>query len=375
MESLADAPQFDDTVDLDIFDDPSSDTVCDRRLSRAARSLLRKHLLRAQHKHGHNGVSPLDSHSHSHSHSHSPRYTNTYTNNNNNNNILLYNDDEETSQYIDVWSLLEDMLGKTDASKCPLIPSRDVWRHDEEHTSRIRVPSHLNFAYPAHALQQRRKASPNRLSHWFQCGYCGKVFSTQYYLDVHMQTRHPHDDVNGGVVCPANDWCRVVGLANCHEQALLEEPYYGRGSGGWGADRKFVEHKWKKVAHNSAPCDLEAIRADCRSILALRCAVALADDICAGLECPTHHRWQTFSDSMSIFVPDHWQKTWMKEARGHHHMGFVILVFLVVFGWIFHLSGIDVFKPKRKEHAGNRLLRKGPGSRRRRPSNKGSKSD
>ena len=352
-------------VDLDVLFDSSSKNfynICDRRLSRAARKLLRKHILRAQHRQDGNS-------------------------------ILLEND-KETSQ-IDVWSLLDDLAGRADASKCPLIPSRDIWRHDEEHTTKIRPSSFLNFAYPTHAIQQRRKAKNQKLknggvNHWFQCGYCGKTFATQYYFDIHVHTQHnplqhhrilqPYDAMEHveesrrqfllkeHVVCPADDWCRIVGVANCHEQALIDEPYYGRGSGGWGEDRKYVEHKWRKEAH-SIGCDVEAIRKECITILGGACAFghAIADEICNGLECPTHHIWQSFSDSISVYLPDDYHDTWIEEAR--HHKGFTVLVLVVILAFVIYFSetDFDFMKPpsKKKEkqhHRGNRLLRKGPGS-------------
>jgi hypothetical protein len=154
--------------------------------------------------------------------------------------------------------------------------------------------------------------------HWFQCDYCGKIFSTRFYLDLHMSRRHhgpgaddkreaatashermeattdperqqlgsspptyssgePNEADGTPWICPAADWCRLVGLANCHERALREEPYYDRGSGGWGDEDKIpIQHRWRKVAQ-SIPCSTGTLQEDCRSILRA-CGLIMAEE-------------------------------------------------------------------------------------------------
>ena len=103
---------------------------CDRRLSRAARSLLQKVILRLDDDEAPNA-----------------------------------NHDAE-----DVWTLLDDWLGRAATPKeCPLLPTRDVLRHDEEQSLRIPSPTNnLNWAYPTTTLQQRRQKSPLRPKEWWQ---------------------------------------------------------------------------------------------------------------------------------------------------------------------------------------------------------------
>ena len=58
---------------------------------------------------------------------------------------------------------LEQWLQHAVPAECPLFPSRDVLRHDEEHTSKaIRVSPVLTWAYPKLVVQQRRKQSSKR---------------------------------------------------------------------------------------------------------------------------------------------------------------------------------------------------------------------
>jgi hypothetical protein len=297
----------------DVYSQSSSTEVCDRRLSRAARTLLHKHVRRL--------VVDLD--------------------------IDIGIDRDYYYSEDSVWTLLEHWLQDATSAECPLF--RDVGRHDEEHSVAVKAPDNLKGAYPTYVLQQRRQASPKRPQHWFQCGYCGKTFATRYYLDVHLQHHHnnhnhhhhhhhhhEHDNartiptaaVDPSLVCPAQEWCRVVGgLANCHEQALKDEPYYDRGSSGWGADGKSIQHKWTKLAH-SVPCDLETIRADCRTVLLDSCRVSDASLVllCDMLSCPRHHFWQT----PSLVVPDHWHEMWLQES--HHHGSGVVGGILLCLG-------------------------------------------
>ncbi len=123
----------------------------------------------------------------------------------------------------------------------------------------------------------------------------------------------------------------MVGLANCHEQALLDEPYYDRGSSGWGADGPSIQHKWTKLAH-AVPCALDTLRADCRRILVDACRVSEASrlvPLCETLSCPRYHFWHTISSS-STTVPDHWREMWRHES--HHHGSGVVGGILLCLG-------------------------------------------
>jgi hypothetical protein len=302
---------------------------CDRRLSRAARSLLQRHLRR------------LDP--------------------------SLPSNDKQQVVVDDVWTLLDQWLETTARQKCPLNSNMDVLRHDEEHSIAIPIPSNLNGAYPTQVLQQRRKNSPRRPSHWWQCGYCGKTFGTRFYLDLHLQQHHHHHPSqsieNDGMICPAKDWCRVVGLANCHAQALVEEPFYDRGSGGWGADRTFVQHKWTKVAH-SVPCNVTEIQMECRSVMETACGGNMMSSsnsselFCESLSCPSHHHfWQQDSGS-----DDHWYEMWLLEKAQHHSRGLLggmlFCVALCLSVYALSLPPPKMKKGKRHNHPGRRLLQK-----------------
>jgi hypothetical protein len=227
---------------------------CDRRLSRAAREFLRRHLLHTAFwdlKHVQRDVEPF-------------RYENS----------------NET-----VHTLLERWLAKmpslasdeTTKSECLLHPHKqDLYRDDDAQTQHIHVQSlpgglrkNLKIAYPQSVLKHGRTSDETKHAslHWFQCAFCGKIFITQFYLDVHLTTHHPHNDQASGMVCPAIEWCKLVGMANCHHQALQDEPLYDRGIGsGSDAFTAMIQHKWSKISH-SVPCSVQQLHEDCESIL------------------------------------------------------------------------------------------------------------
>lgn len=70
-----------------------------------------------------------------------------------------------------------------------------------------------------------------------QCGICGKTFVSNYYLDLHMHSKHAlpsareGDEDAAAMVCPADDLCeRFGGKEVCAETAYEDMyPYYGRG--------------------------------------------------------------------------------------------------------------------------------------------------
>lgn len=266
--------------------------ACDRRLSRAARKLVHQHLLRI-----------LETEQ-----------------------DLFYG---FLDQY-DVWGLLEHWLhGRVRTRpECPLIPSLDAYRVDEEHSLEVEVPRKMHGAYPSFVSQKRPKSS--RPQTWFQCAYCGKTFSSRFYLDAHLQRTHRLEETS--TFCPASDWCRAVGLANCHRVALEDEPYYDRGSNGWGDDGKLIRHKLMKIAHEVS-CSVEEIRAECNSVFE---ACGITEDStrwCDSLICPHHN----FANMLS---PDQLKDVWASEIQ--HSGGFLFAIiclaiyFVAYFLWTDH---------------------------------------
>jgi hypothetical protein len=386
---------------------------CDRRLSRAARNVLRKHLVRTFFRHS-EATEQDDIHR-----------------------PVDHGKEDSLPDLLNRWmrssgtgpSHQQQNQSAAAAASCPLLwPSLDVFQQDEEATRGVYIQSlpggprkNLKIAYPNYVLKQRGHAAdtgskddppPER---WFQCEHCGKTFSTQFYLDLHMNRHHSRVGVEQGgangsynkqnTICPATDWCNLVGMANCHTEALKSEPYYDRGNNGWGGDAgaMLVQHKWAKIAH-AIPCDEAELQQHCRSVM-VSCGLlvehkavetdnddwappfttdkSLANLFCQTLACPRKQNlWQYLDEEVhdvlltsfhsntnnNPFVAsfqDHWRDIWAKESHHHHHLltwiGGLVLVGLVM--WVLRMVMLNSTQNKpllrtRPIPAGKRLLSK-----------------
>lgn len=73
--------------------------------------------------------------------------------------------------------------------RCPWDPKRDLWAQHEK--------------------QKQRKRPGNPGASW-TCGYCGKSFINEHYLDLHMERKHMSEVPSDGV-CLA-DYCEIFDL-------------------------------------------------------------------------------------------------------------------------------------------------------------------
>ncbi|KAL7581529.1 hypothetical protein ACA910_022095 [Epithemia clementina (nom. ined.)] len=273
----------------------SLSSSCDRRLSRAARFSMKSLILDflqfydSRHKNKNNN------------NNNNKKYRNNKNNkkddrNNNQDKLtaLLQNKDSVTDQ-----DLLQFLLPPPPPSRpsssspssspptppsvvvCPLYPDYDVFQSEVQHTQLLNARiarnqwTHGNQRSTISSLMIHlplRGYSYN--PYLYQCLYCQKVFTTQYYLDQHMMSKHHRHHnhqtndtefmvvVDGQapelplpqqpLICPAVTWCQF--LPNCHETALTLEPYYGRGSEGRReGDRTRVATQLWKQAHQ-VPC-------------------------------------------------------------------------------------------------------------------------
>jgi hypothetical protein len=252
-------------------------SVCDRRLSRAAREILKRKLQQTR------LLADSDV----------PSNTNNNANENGNTGI---------GTDATVWELLDRFLvtnanPAASLSTCPFVPSRDLLRYHEEH-ARIIPAQAARYSATSAPLVGRRRTGGRPA--WHQCALCNKIFSNRYYLDQHFDNRHSdelssnetkaskqsnHDnsigdsdtnltidmesDSDTDYYCPAIEWCRAFSDQACQDMALELEPYYDRGSDGYGNDRWTVARKLSQAAH-AVPCTTgamdEATR-QCRQIV------------------------------------------------------------------------------------------------------------
>ena len=156
---------------------------------------------------------------------------------------------------------------------CPLDPRLDRLLDSESLTSAlggISVPIHGPDIAAATTVAGKGRGGGGgrrRRQTVHRCGICNKTFYGRYYLDLHLDAKHPavpasssgprpigsgEDDRGDGgpvgpidSVCPADDLCPSLGgTYECERIALENEPHYGRGSGGAGFDRDAVRRSW-----------------------------------------------------------------------------------------------------------------------------------
>jgi hypothetical protein len=161
-----------------------------------------------------------------------------------------------------LWRRWKDVAGilKISEENCRLHPDRDVaflWQN-EISLNYNHSEADRRWVLNRHYVHRKGNAYIDP-DHAFlhSCAICGKVFVSRYYLDQHIQSHH-HNFIeeaqkhNNGVEkknleCWADTWCSHNGgsRAMCERQALLLEPYYGPGSGGWSRhDSTATYHKW-----------------------------------------------------------------------------------------------------------------------------------
>ena len=379
---------------------------CNRRMSRTAREIVRRKLLEAL-RHADTKL-VLD------------------RKRRNRNTDKAYQDDDSFSYLLnEVFTRLNiDPRPKS----CSLLPSRDIWQNDEEH-SHI-VPSRnlrllAMIQHPSRMSGHHRTVGPRHYGssysvspHWYQCGYCGKVFVTRFYLDQHLNNHHHHESLNpapsdsiieeqSNMLCPATDWCGTfLSPLACQDRALEWEGYYAPGSGGYGPDRYSVQQSLRRQVHGanstlSSVCrakDMKKVQQKCYGMLQTCFGPSRDptdtnqqdDDVlrsilnttfCASLSCPDRlhqlirnskeagqHVWADL-----IVRPVHeWQDEWIYYYHEHHQLSiYGILLLLTVLAWTGwrwrNAMGYKSPNYKGLQGAGGRLLRRASSSSIRQP--------
>lgn len=348
--------------------------VCDRRLSRAARSLLLRHLRSAV-------PTSVDKHN--------------------------------------VWQLLERLLSPDAYFKdqCPLIPLKDILRCHEEQSVVLLPPPQkatcrVGISIRSALYKQSKQAWQTHA--WHQCGLCGKMFSSKFYLDQHLDNHHAStiNSVACGTagfgrengseidfICPATTWCSA--LPSCNQQALELEPFYGPGSGGLGEYDRYIAHRsllWSEVdevREGERACDEEEMQAKkyrCQRMIMQCFSSSSTDDtrayehsqgdlhrlleqsLCNSISCPgrLHRLFIAGTDKSSraasvvIKRAHEWQGDWKGYYDEHHRMGcmgfFLLLLLGIWYGsclWQTCRCGCDprwLLHSRRRR--GNRLLQR-----------------
>eukprot|EP01083_Nonionella_stella_P021704 60135_1 len=333
---------------------------CDKRRSRAARSILINTTMPILTQYDTYQVTPKNSPM-----SILPPSSSVHNNNPNYNHDVM-------SRYK---SLLVSLMNAPDT--CILNPNRDIlWKEEDAYRS---SSSRINRRQTLH-----------------QCGHCGKTFVSRYYLDLHTSTQHRdeaeallkveenssslhnhqhqhHHHHHAGNICPANEWCKLLGGSACDVGALKDEPYYapgiqmdsGRnsfamstsvntGSGASNHESNSIERQYKRDIY-SHPCnesELILSREYCRDSIET-CFVGkdeliqeLTEVLCSPSvqSCQRHMLIGDLSSSTGVDQGQHFRLLWRNEWDRHHEdmnrLGGILFVFigLLLMGLVFCTS-------------------------------------
>lgn len=290
---------------------PNATGVCDRRMSRAARTVLMEQVVPFL-------ENSLREHQNFLPRSMKPEKPKRQ-------NIV-----SQAPNYL--WELLRLTLADND--ECPL--KNDVFQHFEEQ-SLVGLSKSIRYTpkYP----------------HIYHCGICGKEFSSQYYLDRHQFLHHSDESTSN--FCWADHVCSALG--GCEKVALDMEPNYGRGSGPGGLDANPLQRIW---AQQRSGCNESYVttemKANCEDLFQICFAGSLRDklleSLCEPLSCHSlFHREQIMHRHFSMALW-HEHSNWKSPSWLGSLMVIILVIFYLV-KWFWRERGTNGGKK-----FGNRLL-------------------
>mmetsp|Transcript_11328 Transcript_11328/g.26085 ORF Transcript_11328/g.26085 Transcript_11328/m.26085 type:complete len:293 (-) Transcript_11328:26-904(-) len=107
--------------------------------------------------------------------------------------------------------------------QCSRVLSRKVRKAVEKEVVRLAAKAGLDTwpagcpfdpqldLYGSHEKQKQRKRPGSTSAQW-TCGFCGKIFKSEHYLDLHMETKHMNETPANGA-CLA-DYCEIFELCD-----------------------------------------------------------------------------------------------------------------------------------------------------------------
>mmetsp|Transcript_543 Transcript_543/g.821 ORF Transcript_543/g.821 Transcript_543/m.821 type:complete len:325 (-) Transcript_543:73-1047(-) len=208
-----------------------------------------------------------------------------------------------------LWKLLQMTI--TDNGECPL--KNDIFQHFEQQ-SLVGLPRNARYV--------------PRYPHHYHCGICGKVFSSQYYLDRHQFLQHSEESTSS--FCWADYICSALG--GCEKVALDVEPYYGRGSGPDGSEARPLQRMWaqQQGGCNDSYVAIE-MKANCEDLFQTCFEGSLRDallkSLCEPLSCHSlFHREQLMHRHLSMSL-------WQEHSRWKNpsSVGCLVVVVVVAF--------------------------------------------
>ena len=260
----------------------------------------------------------------------------------------------------ELWKTLERFIVTPDT--CWLTPSKDILFEDERQS------------YTGMAVSKRFAQRPG-YPVWYYSGYSGKAFATRFYLDLHMthyasknkpkDNNNTIDQENGGI-CWADTVCDALGGSYLYQETALDlEPFYGRGSGGFGPDQDAVRRGWE---HAIPPCNNTLLRHETRPLCEQLMDGCFADPLAMTLQ-ESVCRQQLQSCSKLLHRQHHYhlyasQQDWMLHSTSGSTALLVLLVVLLLLYWSiqwFCILPRGTHGGRHNRHRGRELLQKNKG--------------
>jgi hypothetical protein len=288
---------------------------CDRRLSRAARELVRWHLVEA--------------------------WKEAYT-------VTGATEFDLDVTEWNIWQLLDatlvvptDSYNETDMI-CPLLSALDVYKLHEQSSTTLDgtvLGTIRNAAIPGSLHTGRKRNRPIQpVLH--RCDLCNKIFTSLFYMDKHFDEKHGMDDsmyLSNDLVCPAVTYCKFLSDTACYDQAMLTEPYYGQGSDGYGSDHHTVKHKLLQLQPVCNELHQQSAIIHCHEIVDV-CFDGVLEQILSANMCSkiqSCHQGRLLHNligsSSHMIHLDQWSETWSTVYQAYHVRWLGLAIVLSVF--------------------------------------------
>ncbi len=190
-------------------------------------------------------------------------------------------------------------------------------------------------------------------------GTSGKTFRSRYYLDLHMMKKYREQDVEDGnghtnenedeevglSLCPADEWCNLLGGNLCDRIALQDEPYYAPGlHDEKDGKSQQIALEFKRQIH-SHPCNETELQLSQDYCMQVMNDCFGADDEGNKYDSLRNEMVHTLCHTQTCrhrMIPLHWlishhdlRREWDMHHDDMHHVGilcYIIVLCLIVYG-------------------------------------------
>ena len=221
----------------------------------------------------------------------------------------------------------------TNSKTCVLNPKRDQFWKDELHYATVRSKNNRLNIPTLH-----------------KCGSCGKTFMSRYYLDSHNEKFHGKDEFHkSDEICPAKELCNLPGGTLCDREALKNEPFYAEGIHSKNdpeSQNVYLKYQRELNAHPCNQAELDESRRNCIESIN-HCFVGmdnLIEDMTNAL-CETqtcHHHLYSLHSAMDSFhsLKEEWD--WHHDEM--HELGYsLVFIIFIALLWAIWRWGYLIF--------------------------------